>query len=581
MENVRTVVLETGLSIVSAQSVHPATTFGKMVLRGEMALNIMISPVLVRVVASSEGWRELNKLLVKPEGDISTTYIEKLERENLALQQQIRGLNGQRPANVYAKTVPLTHEGFERTVPQAMRTERLPEEAIVVDEAPPRQPVVIQYQEVNAPPSLEILRNKKEMNTYGLPKISKDWEAVVEKDKVKDLRNRHVLTVFREFDSNKQYWRTSIEIFSPSLSDFVKRVPGFIGDLNPAGDVLRLTEPFMELFYNRKVLIDAIEIRDYDIQDIDLVHARAHVSLVLGFMRTDFGDISRKLDDLESKTPSGLITYPELWLLYKPGTIVYSMENGEYEAFVVDSLQGLHKRQGGSNRRYSHGRLDLTCFSINYDGESFGRVWSMHCISPFHGTKEITSLHLIPERFLPNASAVKDLALIRGKHFWSLQGQQYCELQSENTDEEAKRVMIDHLTYQRRHDWPIIINHKQGPANARNKNRRDNIFYPQRHCGDDWDSPRRRVIPSRSPSPPPVDEERDWNPERSSRREMQYNEPYHRYRTERPALHTDDKFGMYDMLEADEEPDELALLLCPQHVHGYCLRDKFWSKAYP
>ena len=393
--------------------------------------------------------------------DGNPNYVERLEQDNIRLSRMLYELqSGHRHGQELA--TPMLFEGKHREM-------SWPRERGNESKVHHRQNTTVQRNETSAEekgPSLEILRYRKNKMSRGSTKLIKDSDEPFGEENSEDFSEKHVLKVIREFDRNKAFWRTCIEIFSPSLQAFLDRVLGFTAKLHPADDVYHLSEPFMDLFLNRKVLTEAIEDQDVGSKETDLIQARSHVQLVLNFLRNDYANLSRKLDELESDTPSGLITYPELWLLYKPGSIVYTLENGEYEAFVVDSIRGMNKRQKSTTARFSHGRLDLTCWSIDYDGEVFGRVWSMHCIAPFHGTREISSLDLIPERFLPKAGEVKESLLARGKLFWSLQGQQ-CreytgELYSQHTNEEATRVMVDHLTYQRRKNWPIIINRKRG-----------------------------------------------------------------------------------------------------------------------
>lgn len=330
----------------------------------------------------------------------------------------------------------------------------------------------------------------------------------------------------------------------------------------------------MVLFHSRKQLYSKMKNESTQIQH--------QVQLLLDFMSNEYNDVSRKLNDIESAKCSGLITYSDLWLLYPPGSIVYSRENGEYEAFVVDSLRGMQKRQRGQYGRHSHGRLDLTCWSINYDGEVYGRVWSVHTISPFHETREITSLDLVPERFVPERKRVKTDLISRGERFWSLQGQKFREytgeIWSQYSTDEAVRVMVDHLTYQRRSNWPISIDKKRGPTNAQSKNWQDNRF-------GRWEAPsggsKGRGRARRCP--PPIIEmpyRREYSPERHDDREDRYDDPYRRYTIDRPARQIDSEFNQYDVLEPDSAPDDLTLLLCPQHAHGYCLRDKVWSKHF-
>lgn len=305
-------------------------------------------------------------------------------------------------------------------------------------------------------------------------------------------------------------------------------------------------------------------------------------------MENECQDVVKVQDDLEASDTSGLIRYEYAWLLYSPGTIVFSKESGEYEAFVVESIRGCQRHQPSYNSRYTHSSLEITCWSINYDGEIFGRVWSNHYVAPFEGLKEISSLKLIPEAFVPDKDVVKASLVERGQQFWALQGQCFREYTGEvwssHMNEDPIRVMVDHLTYQRRMDWPIEIDQKRGPANAQSKNWRENRFSRGRRNS-------RRVI---SYSPPArrrpfrdgyshniyahgdnsrdvIDRERDNNRD-------QYERAYDRIDCDRPPQACNAFYKKYDILKPETEPDEMTKLLCPQMVHGYCLRDKVWSE---
>ena len=416
------------------------------------------------------------------------------------------------------------------------------------------------------------IRRMKELNTgYMEPKLKKDDKSSAGDAPSEDVKVKNTLTVVREFDRKDRFWRRRVDIGSPEFADLLTTVSQHEGDVNLVDGVIHFTEPLMDLFYNRKGLSAYVESHTEPNKAVD------DAKVVLDYMQREFVDVSRKLDDLESSEPSGLITYPDLWLLYPPGTVVYSLENGEYEAFVVDVVNGMQRRMQGQKKKHGYGRLDLTCWSINYDGEIFGRVWNTHCIAPFHGSREIRSLDLVPEKFLPDAEATRKSLISRGKQFWSLQGQQFKEytgeMWSETSNEGAVRVMVDHMTYQRRNDWPIIINKKRGPSDAQSKNWRDNRF-ADRDDYVEFGRTRRRRRGS-SCSPPPIPEERDFDPDRDDRNE---DEAYRRYRAPRPPLREKSRFNKYDILEPTSEPDDLTLLLCPQVVHGYSLQDKSWSE---
>lgn len=430
-----------------------------------------------------------------------------------------------------------------------------------------------------AEPRLDIRRLKKIPSQYGGETVEEDFDIGVSESRTKKLGNESVLTVFRHFDKDFNFWRRSIDILSPAFVNVLRQISDYDIDISLVDDVLSLTEPLMLLFHHRKHLAKYLT----ENKDVAPTQARAHTRLIMDYMLSEFEVVNRTLDDLESAEPSGLITFSDIWLLYPPGTVVYTTANGEHEALIVDSVRGATKRPRGRSGRQIQDRLELTCWSINYDGEIFGREWSTHIISPFNGTKEIATLGMVPERFLPGADQVNEFLTARGKEFWALQGQNYREytgeIWSQHMSEESIRVMVDHLTYQRRMGWPIRINSKRGPSDALSKNWRCNKFASR---GQNFNPayPYNEDRVCRLPPPaPPRQYYREYHPV-----ELDYDEPceepYWRYQCDRPPSRGDSKFNKYDALEPDSQPDDLAFLLCPQHVHGYCLRDKIWSECF-
>lgn len=434
-------------------------------------------------------------------------------------------------------------------------------------------------------PKLTISRKKKLISQYGDEQIHLDRGMGAGESWEKDARNQSVLTVYRHFDKRNTFWQRSVKILSPSFVEVLRETSEYDIDIILNDQILSITEPLMLLFHHRRQLTKYLQDNDTKYKDNITKQSMDHTKLILDYMRNEFEDVTQKLDNLESAQPSGLIDFPDMWLLYPPGTVVYSTENGEYEAYVVDSVNGTSKYPRSRSGKQLYSRLELTCWSINYDGEIFGRQWITHAISPFSGTKEISSLDLVPESFLPDAGAVKENLITRGKSFWGLQGQNYREysgeIWSQQMSDDPIRVMIDHLTYQRRMDWPIMINKKKGPSGALNKNWRDNRFSPNMRSRNAHISPfddRRGRRPVRLPPPPPrMASPRGYSPDREYE-DDQIQESYMSYEARRPARRDDSKFNKYDSIEPESKPDDLTLLLCPQHVHGYCLKDKTWSK---
>ncbi|KAI4209873.1 MAG: hypothetical protein LQ351_007227 [Letrouitia transgressa] len=437
-------------------------------------------------------------------------------------------------------------------------------------------------------PRARIVRMKKIWDPLGgEPKVERDRTQTAPGSVPANLKNESVLSVFREFDRRKNYWRRFLEIRSPPFIELLRGMVDSDIDISSPDEVLGLKEPWMLLFHNRTNLLQYLQEDAAGESSPQTKTAKEHTKLILDFMQNECPEASNKLDDLQSKNCSGLITYDLAWLLYPPGSVVYSKDTGEYEAFVVESIRGCQRHQPAYNSRHSHSSIELTCWSINYDGEIFGRVWSTHYLSPFEGTKDITSLPLIPEAFLPDVDLVKESLVDRGEKFWSLQGQCFREYTGEvwssHMNEDPIRVMVDHLTYQRRQNWPIEIDRKRGPAGAQSKNWRENKFTRRdRHRNPAIYSPAPPLPRPMRPRPTHLihahGDNEDYNPDQYIENDH-YAEPYERHECDRPPQAEKVLFKKYDSLRPDSKPDTLTALLSPQAVHGYCLRDKVWSKS--
>ncbi len=438
--------------------------------------------------------------------------------------------------------------------------------------------------EVYQGPKVAIDRMRKTYDQYGNPVTRKDRTTPNAMASV-DQSNEYVLSIFREFDRKKNYWRRVIEIRSPAFVELLLKIAHSDVDFPAPDETVRLKEPLMPLFHNRTKLVEYVQTGIPHSEEA-AVQVKAPTKLILDFMENECQDVFKAQNGLAKSGLSATIQYEHAWLLYAPGTIVFSKENGEYEAFVIEVTRGCQKHQPCQNSRFSHSSMEIICWSINYDGEIFGRVWSTHYIAPFEGLKEVASMGLVPEAFVPNIDAVKTSLIERGQKFWALRGQCFREyvgeVWSSHVNDDSIRVMVDHLTYQKRSQWPIEIDRKRGPANAQSKNWRENRFTRGR----------RATAPVELYQPPPIrraqrpartikahGDDMEYSPDRYNNAD-QHEEAYERVDCDRPPQAGNAFLKKYDVLSPESEPDELTKLLCPQIVHGYCMRDKVWSKYF-
>ena len=395
-------------------------------------------------------------------------------------------------------------------------------------------------------------------------------------DVVADVGNEPLLALTEEHCSNGKFWRKRLAIASPAFYELLKDLSGHnLNDIALQDDVMYLTEPFMVLFLNRKQLVNYAE------NASEFSHVKDQARFILDFMKTDFGDISRMLDNFESVTPPNLVKYCDLWMLYRPGTTVYSRANGEWEAFVVDSLDGMQVRKPSSDKSPTLTRLDVRAWSMNFDGEVYGRVWSIHCVAPFHGVKDISSLALVPEKFLPEAKAIRESLLFRGRKFCTLQLRQWQVSESFPPESTRTRVMVDHMTYQRRNGWLISINGKYGPSSNKDRSWTDNRYSDWDTSAEALDRRPRRYTPYRSLVRHFENEycNRDYALESIDGPEDTQAEACRSYSTDRPSHVVVSEFDTYNLIGSSAEMDEFSFILFPQHVRAFFLRDKLWSKC--
>ena len=422
-------------------------------------------------------------------------------------------------------------------------------------------------------PSLTISRWKCYGGNRKFEMFNNDVTSV---DAVADVGNEPLLALTEEHCSNGRFWRKQLAIASPAFFELLKDLSGHnLNDIALQDDVMYLTEPFMVLFLNRKQLVNYVE------NTRELSRVKDQAKFILDFMKTDFGDISRMLDNFESVTPPNLVKYCDLWMLYRPGTTVYSRANGEYEVFVVDSLDGMQVRKPSSDKSHTLTRLDVRAWSMNFDGEVYGRVWSIHCIAPFHGVKDISSLPLVPEKFLPDGKAIRESLLFRGKKFCTLQVQQWQVSESFPSESTRTRVMVDHMTYQRRNGWLISINGKYGPSSNKDRSWTDNRYSDWDTSAEALDRRPRRYTPYRSLVRHFENEycNRDYLLESLDAPEDTQAEACRSYSTDRPSHVVVGEFDKYNLIRSSAEMDELSLILFPQHVRAFFLRDKLWSEC--
>ncbi len=141
-----------------------------------------------------------------------------------------------------------------------------------------------------------------------------------------------------------------------------------------------------------------------------------HIDVLIKFLY-NVRDIQLKEaeDRWNMKQPS--TTFSSLWLLLKAGSDVYVFENGQYNAYVVESFTG-----GPFGQEYAE-PYRVRIWNLCYDGSRISRQDRRVIIPVFDGEREIRSLPLFPIKFYldePGKPTMREQLIMRGRTYFEL-----------------------------------------------------------------------------------------------------------------------------------------------------------------
>ena len=182
------------------------------------------------------------------------------------------------------------------------------------------------------------------------------------------------------------------------------------------------------------------------VKDNQAVKLRDQLRCLVEFMDQDMQDIF----DVQRKVADGSlqsIAFQHLWLLYKPGDMLFCgvSQRRAYRVLHVTGGRAIldvgdqpsseahptsqqprsweqHEDQGLTHPHSRYTPFVIDCFYIDFDGENFGPVPRRFIIQEYEGEQPINSLHAFPSKFDPNCNEVEKMLLKRGKKFFKLAG---------------------------------------------------------------------------------------------------------------------------------------------------------------
>lgn len=209
------------------------------------------------------------------------------------------------------------------------------------------------------------------------------------------------------YDGRKKLQIDSIVVQSPLLKQalglVLKDYPGITTTL----DRLTFKAPFQAFIHRWKNLLEALESeRDPETKD--------HLGLLHRVLEAELRDDLKARDDF---ILNGVITYSTIWMIFEPGTTVFSVKEGQKCAAKFNN--------GNYQQTQCGNRYNLGCQVVDWDGENFGLGSAHFYVWEFEGTTKITKLSAYPLEYHPNLVKVREELIQRGKVFEELSGYHY------------------------------------------------------------------------------------------------------------------------------------------------------------
>ena len=200
----------------------------------------------------------------------------------------------------------------------------------------------------------------------------------------------------------------SIVIQSPfikaALRDILEDYPG----VSPDVDELTFHAPFEPLFHRW----DAILAKSRDGASTE---TRKHMKVLREVLGPDFEKRQKNLDECRSH---GMISFESLWVLFRPGDLIYSVKDGQE---ILTRLKEASYQTGS----FDASIFELLCDNVDWDGSRFGYGSSDITISEYTGVSRAKDLAAMPLEMHPEKLAIKERLIRRGRMFEKLRGYQF------------------------------------------------------------------------------------------------------------------------------------------------------------
>lgn len=201
---------------------------------------------------------------------------------------------------------------------------------------------------------------------------------------------------------------TKLYVYSKLLMQLLRSVITYYPSQDLTGDFLVFAEPYAALVHYLPQLQNTVKQCNVHAPRTANSHSAEnppehdtgtvqHLKVLLEYLEPFY---SRSIAGIQAKLdkPTPVITWNNLWLLYKPGQEVYIDYRGKWRSGIVMDAKRLRSRpENDDPRQPSEPRqFGVRCWNLSSDGDEIGRKQHIIRVEEYEGEREVTLLPVYP-----------------------------------------------------------------------------------------------------------------------------------------------------------------------------------------
>ena len=216
---------------------------------------------------------------------------------------------------------------------------------------------------------------------------------------------RACLVLSRYFHRGGDFLFTELEIQSRHIVKALREVIGDYDGVDFSGKFVIIQEPSRCIFHYQDELRQHAEASGND-------QLKSHMQLCLEYMEKTLHQEIKIFKAFMSNTPVSELEHRHLWMVFKPGCLVYMKKDGTERLLRLRSIVGAEVDDSTEI-----GSWTLCCECIGYCGSAVGLIRDSSEIQEYDGCKQLCELKAVPLHFHPEKERIRHDLLERGQKF--------------------------------------------------------------------------------------------------------------------------------------------------------------------